>query len=94
MELPDLAPLRAAIDTVDREILSLLQRRLTLVYRVGDVKRAHDAPIYDPERERVMLDRIAQTAQAPLDGEVARRIFRCIIEESRNQEQQHVQAEK
>jgi chorismate mutase-like protein len=92
VDLPDLVPLRAEIDVVDREISSLLRRRLELVYQVGEVKRLCGAKIHDPERERAMLQRLGDNAQAPLEADMVRRVFKCIIEESRALEEKHVAA--
>jgi chorismate mutase-like protein len=88
--MPELVPLREQIDAVDRQILSLLRQRLELVYQVGEVKRAHVAPIHDPAREREMLERLGRTAEAPLSAEMARRIFKGIIEEFRSEEAHHI----
>lgn len=90
MNLPGLNQLRDAIDEVDHQILRLLKQRVELVLKVGEVKRQHAASVYDPERERNMLARLAAAAEAPLQPDRARRIFERIIDESRSQEQQHV----
>ena len=82
--------LRRDIDEVDREILRLLARRMQLVLQVGDYKRKHDLAVYDPERERRMLERLASNSPAPLSAESAKRIFERLIDESRSLEQRHV----
>jgi chorismate mutase len=87
---PGIPELREEIDQIDRQILELVARRLVLVMKVGEVKRGRGLPVYDPTREGEMLERVARAAAAPLNGEMAQRIFRCIIEESRNLEQRHV----
>jgi chorismate mutase len=85
--LPGLLEVRTAIDAVDGKILELLEERLTLVLKVGEIKRVHSAPIYDAERERRVIERLLAGAQAPLDAELVRRVFMTIIEESRRCEQ-------
>mgnify|MGYP003446083671 CR=1 FL=1 len=87
---PGIPELREEIDQIDRQILELVARRLVLVMKVGEVKRGRGLPVYDPTREGEMLERVARAAAAPLDGGMAQRIFRCIIEESRNLEQRHI----
>lgn len=89
--VPELDELRRAIDQVDRSILELVAERVRLVLRVGDYKRQNGLPVYDPERERSLLDRLASTAPAPLDGDTVRRVFERLIDESRRIEQHHVQ---
>ncbi len=87
----DLEALRIAIDAVDRHILDLLEERVRLVLAVGDFKRKHGLAVYDPERERSLLARLAAAARPPLDGDTIRRVFERLIDESRRIEQHHVQ---
>jgi chorismate mutase len=87
---PDIPQLRQSIDALDQQILELLAERLRLVMRVGEVKRGLGLDVYDPARERDLLDRVARAAQSPLTAPMAQRIFECIIEESRALEQRHV----
>jgi 3-deoxy-7-phosphoheptulonate synthase / chorismate mutase len=87
MHEPELRRLRDSIDVVDQQILLLLAERLRLVLEVGELKRLNKVDVYDPERERSMLDRIARSAPAPLDGSTARRIFEHVIKEYRGAEQ-------
>lgn len=86
----DIHRLRESIDAVDQQILALLAERLRLVLQVGEVKRVNGIDVYDPERERSMLDRIAANVPRPLDGNTARRIFECVIREYRGAEQNSV----
>ncbi|HVW25773.1 MAG TPA: chorismate mutase [Polyangiaceae bacterium] len=90
MTAPELDALRRAIDEVDRKLLSLMTERVRLVLAVGDVKRAHQMPVYDPERERLVLERLASLAEPPLDGATVRRVFERLIDEMRRLEQHHV----
>ena len=85
-----LRELRDAIDQIDRQLVELLAKRLQLVMSVGDYKRAHSLPIYDAERERDLLARVANAAPSPLEPAMAQRIFQCVIQESRELEQRHV----
>ena len=87
----ELDSLRQAIDQVDRRILDLLEERVRLVLAVGDYKRKNSLPVYDPERERSLLERLSRAALPPLDGDTVRRVFERLIDESRRIEQQHVQ---
>ena len=89
----DLEALRRAIDEIDRQLLELLARRMQLALRVGDYKRERELAVYDPERERRVLERLVQEAPSPLTAESVRRIFELLIDESRQAEQQHVDGE-
>lgn len=88
----ELAELRSAIDEVDQKILELVAERVRLVLAVGDYKRRNSLPVYDPERERTLLERLSHAAPAPLQPETVRRIFERLVDESRRVEQKHVGA--
>lgn len=85
----DLDELRRSIDAVDQEILRLLHERIRLVMQVGEYKRQRGIPVYDPERERLLLERLSSAAESPLDGPTIRRIFERLVDESRRIEQHH-----
>lgn len=88
--LPGLSELREQIDAVDSQILSLLHRRLELVFKVGEIKGAHGVKVYDPERERLMLAKLGSLAKPPMSEDMVRRIFERIIDEFRSQEKHHI----
>jgi chorismate mutase len=87
---PELDELRRSIDAVDQQILQLLHERVRLVVAVGEYKRERGIPVYDPDRERALLDRLSRAAEAPLDAATIRRIFERLVDESRRIEQHHV----
>jgi chorismate mutase len=86
----DLDELRSKIDAVDQGILKLLHERVRLVLAVGEYKRERGMPVYDPSRERALLDRLCKAAEPPLDADTIRRIFERLVDESRRIEQHHV----
>jgi len=49
---------RVAIDAIDNEILKLLNQRMTVVERVGEIKKDTGGAIYRPEREKAIIDRL------------------------------------
>jgi chorismate mutase len=85
-----LADLRNEIDAIDAKILALLTERAERVLRVGEIKRTSGIPVHDPERERIILGRLASLARAPIGAETVKRVFERIIEESRRLENQHL----
>ncbi|MFY7917612.1 MAG: chorismate mutase, partial [Rubrivivax sp.] len=48
---PALLALREQIDAVDRELLTLLNRRAGLALEVGEIKKHEGSPVFRPERE-------------------------------------------
>ncbi|WP_457744320.1 prephenate dehydratase [Sulfurimonas sp.] len=49
---------RLAIDAIDDEVLTLLNKRMKVVERVGEIKNDTGGAIYRPEREKAIIDRL------------------------------------
>src|SRR5665648_14608 len=50
--------LRNKIDFIDDTLLKLYNERMDLVHQVGELKNTTGAPIYRPEREQSILNRL------------------------------------
>ena len=87
---PELEALRRSIDDLDGRILELIAERVRVVLAVGEYKRRNGLAVYDPERERKMLDRLCGQAPPPLEADTVRRIFERLIDESRRIEQHSI----
>src|SRR5450755_4164758 len=75
MSLDDL---RKRIDALDDRILQLLDERARVVGEVGRLKRTDSLPTYDPEREQLILDRLAKRA-GPFPASAIRAVYREIM---------------
>ena len=60
----ELNELRNEIDKIDNELIQLLNRRMEIVKKVGELKNSSDAPIYRPERERAIIERLTQISKS------------------------------
>ncbi len=87
----ELAALRTEIDAVDQQLLRLFSERVALVLKVGDIKRERSIAVYDPSRERAVLERLASHATPPVEPDTIKRVFERVIDECRRLEQHHVQ---
>ncbi|MES2128084.1 MAG: prephenate dehydratase [Pseudomonadota bacterium] len=74
-----LKPLREQIDSIDAQILDLLNRRARLAQEVGHVKAETRAPVFRPEREAQVLRGVAERNPGPLAGREVQTIFREIM---------------
>jgi chorismate mutase-like protein len=83
----DLTQRRVQIDTLDSQLLRLLNQRAQVVLEVGSIKRSFGLPVHDPQREKTILDRLCDLNQGPLDSQSVTTLFRCIIRESRKIEE-------
>ena len=86
----DIDQLRPRIDAIDDRVLDLLSERAGAVLAVGDYKKSHGLPVYDPERESRVVNRMQADNRGPLPAPAIERIFRTIIEEMRKFEEAHV----
>lgn len=82
----DLQETRRQIDEIDRGIIGLYLRRMEITDRIGAWKRENHIPVYDPSRERQLLDKAAETAGEEYAEEV-RELFRCILSQSKNRQE-------
>jgi len=87
--LTTLEACRDAIDVIDAEMLSLINERMEVVRRVGEIKHQSGAPIYRPEREKAILERLERlnTEQnGLLNAEAIEAIFLEVFAVARNLE--------
>src|SRR4029079_19346273 len=75
----DLAALRAEIDSVDDQILALLDRRAEVVREVGRRKRERREAFHVPQRERAVLQRRTAAANGAFPRDAVRPVFREIM---------------
>ena len=76
---PDLQALRLRIDTVDRELLALLNRRAGLALEVGELKKKEGSVVFRPEREAQVIDGLKAANVGPLQSESVAPIWREIM---------------
>ena len=62
----DLKRLRKAIDSIDSDILRLLNKRACVIKDVGAVKAKNNAAIYVPDREKDVYARLVAENKGPL----------------------------
>ena len=78
----EMRALRAGIDSVDEEIVRLLDQRARLACRIGEIKREYGLEAYAPARERAVLDRVAALGAGDFPARGLEAVFREIISSS------------
>jgi chorismate mutase len=91
--MTDLEDWRRRIDAIDDQIMRLINSRSACAVEIGRIKRAAGLPVYVPEREAWILERVARENPGPLDPLAIRRVFERIIDESRRLERIASEAE-
>ena len=77
--------IREEIDSIDSELISLLESRLNLSLQIGKLKKKMDKDLYDVEREAEILKRIDELALI-YPKEDLKSIFMEIMKTSLNQQ--------
>jgi chorismate mutase len=77
---------RSRIDEIDRKLVELLNERSRCALEIGKLKQAANLPLYQPEREKEVLQNAEQSNQGPLTDGAIRRLFERIIDEARSAE--------
>lgn len=80
----ELLKLRQTIDHLDEQLLLLLNQRLEVVKKVGELKRSNNAIIYRPEREKSIVDRLHGLNNGLLTRPAIEAIFQEIFAVARN----------
>jgi len=81
--------LRNEIDKIDTDLLTLLNKRMNVVRKVGEFKNSSDSPIYRPEREIDIINRLTKLSKSQkglLKKDDIEAIFLEIFATSRNLE--------
>jgi chorismate mutase/prephenate dehydratase len=79
----DLDRIRNEIDSIDSEMLRFLNRRMELAIEAGRIKASRGLPLFHPEREQIVSQRLSELNTGPLSEESLRSIYREIFAASR-----------
>ena len=80
--MKDINEFRDKIDELDKKIVSLFTERMDVAKEVASFKFANNKPVFDPERERELLNKIEKNA-GDLYGNYARKLYGTVMELSR-----------
>lgn len=86
--------LRRDIDRVDEVLVRLLNERARCVCEIGRLKKESKMAIYQPDREKQVLQHVrAIASEGPLGPDAIARLFERIIDEARRLERRVVHGE-
>jgi chorismate mutase len=74
---------RRRIDELDRKLVELLNERSRCALEIGKLKQQQNLPLYQPDREKEVLENAERNNQGPLSDAAIRRLFERIIDEAR-----------
>ena len=94
MNMSNLDDLRKNIDRVDEVLVRLLNERARCACEIGRLKKELGVEIYQPDREKQVLDHVRGVAvEGPLGPDAIARLFERIIDEARRLERRVAQEE-
>ncbi len=73
---------RSAIDRIDRRVVRLLKKRLTLVKLVGRLKRKQGLEVAQPEREGEILTRVTRSVSERETRDFLTAVYRALFKAS------------
>jgi chorismate mutase / prephenate dehydratase len=80
MAEPDsLDQLRLRIDQIDAQIVELLNSRARVVVEIGKIKQSRGTPIYAPDREKAIFDKVRQLNRGPLSDRCLDAVYRELM---------------
>ena len=71
--------LRRQIDALDSQIVDLLNRRAQIVVEIGRIKQATNVPIYAPDREKAVMDKVRRLNKGPLQNRCLEAVYRELM---------------
>ena len=83
--------LRERIDVIDDQLVRLLNVRVACAVEIGRLKHELGMPVYQPEREKRVLEKVRKAAidlAGPLTSDAVVRIFERVIDEARRAERE------
>jgi len=88
-ENSEIARKRVEIDTIDEQILQLINQRLLTAQEIGRLKAAGGNHVFDSARESELIKRLHDLNPGPLSGKALRHVFTEIIAAAREIQSPH-----
>ena len=85
---------RRKIDEIDQKLVELLNERSRCVLEIGHLKKTDGTPLYQPDRERQVLEAVERANHGPLSEAAIRRLFERILDEARSVERTAMEDKK
>jgi len=74
-----LEALRGQIDGLDAKIVELLNERARVVVEIGKLKQKNQSPIYAPDREKTVLEKVRHLNRGPLPDRCLEAVYRELM---------------
>ena len=85
---------RKKIDEIDLKLVELINQRAAAARESGKLKNHTNLPIYEPEREKRILETVKKANRGPLPDSEIQHVFERIIDVMRKLQQQEIHRSK
>ena len=75
---------RREIDSIDRELIALFEKRMNVAIKVGEYKKERNLPIFDAKREEEVIEKNINLLSNREYSEITRDFFEKVMELSRS----------
>jgi len=86
----DISDWREKIDELDVQIVRLISQRAKAARAIGDLKRDAKLPVYEPQREQAVFDRVRAANPGPLGDAELLHVYERIIDVMRSLQRRDV----
>jgi chorismate mutase len=76
----DIEDWRKRIDELDQKLVALLNQRAQCAVEIGRLKRNTNLPVYEPEREKLILENVCRANRGPLSNDDLKRVYERMID--------------
>ena len=89
----DIADWRKKIDEIDQKLVEILNQRAQAAQEIGRLKRRAAMPVYEPDRERIVLNQVQEGNRGPLQHRHLIQIYERIMDVMRNVQKDEIAEE-
>jgi chorismate mutase-like protein len=86
----DIADWRTKIDELDRRLVDLLSQRAQAAHEIGKLKKTAGMPIYEPDRERSVFEKVRRENRGPLSDRELLRVYERIMDVMRQIQKEEI----
>lgn len=84
---------RKQVDRIDAELAILLGKRTRCAQEISRIKQQTGQQVLQPDREKEVIQHVLRQEHTPLPSHSLERIYKCIMEETRNFQHQYMGSE-
>lgn len=79
---------RKSIEEIDKQVAELFQERMNVVSKIAEYKKINNLPIFDNDRELILIKKNRQYIDNPALVEYYEKIFKMFLEVSKQYQEE------